>query len=76
LAKAKCFQCGASAEADTFEKARALLNHAVGLSRGIKCGDAYGAVQEIKTTSVPKVKTIPSPEIKKEEAKEIISAPI
>ncbi len=58
---AKCFKCDGTAEADTFEKARALINHAVGLARGIKCGDAYGAVQEIKgTSSVPKVKTIPT----------------
>lgn len=48
MSKAKCFKCGASATADTFEQARKKLNHAVGLSRGIKCGDNYGRVQEIK----------------------------
>lgn len=68
MAKAKCFQCGATAQADTFEQARALLNHAIGLARGIKCGDAYGAVQEIKDASAPQVKTI-STLIKKEEPK-------
>lgn len=48
MAKAKCFRCGASATAETFEQARKQLNHSVGLSRGIKCGDTYGRVQEIK----------------------------
>jgi len=47
MAKAKCFRCGASATADTFEQASKQLNHAVGLSRGIKCGDNYNKVQEI-----------------------------
>ena len=45
---AKCFRCGATAQADTFEQARQRLNHAIGLARGIKCGDSYGAVKEIK----------------------------
>jgi len=48
MAKAKCFRCGASAIGDTFEQARNKLNHSVGLSRGIKCGDSYGTVKEIK----------------------------
>ena len=47
MAKAKCFHCGASAIGDTFEQARKKLDHAVGLSRGIKCGDSYGRVKEI-----------------------------
>jgi len=55
---AKCFKCGATGEADTFEKAKALLDHAVGLSRSIKCGEGYGAVQEIKPNT-PQVITTP-----------------
>ena len=55
MAKAKCFKCGATALADTFEQARKKLNHAVGMSRGIKCGDNYGKVKEIKD----KLKTPP-----------------
>jgi len=47
MAKAKCFRCGASATADTFENARKQLDHAIGLSRGKKCGDSYGKVEEI-----------------------------
>ena len=47
MAKAKCFHCGASAIGDTFEQARKKLDHAIGLSRGIKCGDSYGRVKEI-----------------------------
>ena len=49
MATAKCSKCGGSAIADTFEQARKLINHAVGLSRGIKCGDNYNQVREIKT---------------------------
>jgi len=52
MTQAKCFKCGGSATADTFEQAKNLINHAVGLSRGIKCGDNYNAVQEIKSVGV------------------------
>ena len=48
MVQVKCFKCGASAIDDTFEQARQKLDHSVGLSRGIKCGDNYGRVQEIK----------------------------
>ena len=63
MATAKCFKCGGSAIADTFEQARNMINHAVGLSRGIKCGDNYGRVQEIdkkpqKTSSPPETKVV------------------
>lgn len=49
LAEAKCYRCNATAQADTFEQARKQLNHAVGLGRGIKCGDSYNCVIEVKT---------------------------
>ena len=59
MSKAKCFKCGGSAIADTYEQARAIINHAVGLSRGIKCGDSYNMVQEIKSEEVAKKTSIP-----------------
>ena len=54
MTTAKCSQCGGSAIADTYDEARQLINHAVGLSRGIKCGDNYNLVQEIKDTVTTK----------------------
>jgi len=59
MATAKCSKCGGSAIANTFQQARKLINHAVGLSRGIKCGDTYNMVQEIgkKITAPAKVVT-------------------
>ena len=55
-------KCGGNAESDTYENARKLINHAAGLSRGIKCGDSYNMVQEIKSPDIAK---IPKPEITK-----------
>jgi len=84
MAKAKCFRCGASAPGKTFEDARKKLDHAIGLSRGIKCGDTYGRVFEVKDKLKPKPKPIkpeppkekppiefsePQPEQKKEKKK-------
>jgi len=48
LVIAKCFRCYGSATGNSFEEAALLINHAVGLSRNIPCGDDYNAVQEIK----------------------------
>jgi len=66
MTQARCMKCGGSATADTYEQARALINHAVGLGRGIKCGDNYNMVQEIKVVT-PKedVKNIPKSETPK-----------
>ena len=50
MAKAKCFHCGATAIDETFEQARKKLDHSVGLSRGVKCGESYGRVKEILDT--------------------------
>ena len=85
MTKAKCNKCGGSAIAETFELARKLINHAVGLSRGIKCGDSYNMVQEIKSvvkkTSTPEVSKpiitqTPKPEVSKPEvSKPEISKP-
>jgi hypothetical protein len=53
---AKCHRCGGIALGETLENASAKINHAVGLSRGIKCGDSYGQVKQIGTTVAPKEK--------------------
>ena len=58
MTTAKCFKCGGSAIADTFEQARKLINHAVGLSRGIKCGDNYNKVEEIKSKQLSKTQKV------------------
>ena len=60
MVTAKCIRCGGTAIGSTFTEASAKINHAVGLSRGIKCGDNWNKVQEIKddtttTVSTPKV---------------------
>lgn len=51
---AKCHRCGGISDGKTFEEASAKINHAVSLSRGIKCGDSYGRVKQIDTTVAPK----------------------
>lgn len=47
MAQAKCMRCGATGTADTFEQA-SKLNHAVGLSRGIKCGASRKNILEVQ----------------------------
>ena len=74
LSKAKCNKCGGNATADTYEQARKLINHAVGLSRGIKCGDNYNAVQEIKSEGVVTVKKPETLKQKKETETPIIES--
>ncbi len=64
MAKAKCFHCGATAIDETFEQARKKLDHSVGLSRGVKCGESYGRVKEIKDLSVQKIIKTPTIETK------------
>ena len=59
MAKAKCTKCGGWAIADLYEDAKKLINHAVGLTRHIKCGDSYNKVVEIIDKDASKiVKTI------------------
>ncbi len=52
MVEAKCIKCGGTATGDSFEQARQRINHAVGLSRGIKCGDNYNHVTEIKPKEI------------------------
>jgi len=47
LVQAKCQRCLGSATGDSFEEASKKINHAVGLSRGIPCGNNYNRVFEI-----------------------------
>ena len=48
MVTAKCNKCGGSADGKTMQEARDKLNHAIGKTRGIKCGDNYGCVVEVK----------------------------
>lgn len=48
MTRAKCFCCGATAIADTYDAAIKRLNHAIGLSRGIKCGAYRKNILEVK----------------------------
>ena len=58
---AKCSRCGGKAQGESFEEASSKINHAVGLSRGIKCGDNYNMVSEIKDSTQEK----PAPKVEK-----------
>jgi len=45
----RCYKCGAKSTGDNMEDARSKMNHAIGRSRGIKCGDNYNCIEEIKS---------------------------
>lgn len=51
---AKCMRCLGSATGNTFEEARNKINHAVGLSRGIKCGKNYNKTVEVIDETIDK----------------------
>jgi len=74
MVQAKCSKCGGSGVADTFLQARKLINHAIGLSRGIKCGDNHNMVKEIKTNltknTKPEIQKPITPNINSEKLKE------
>ena len=72
---AKCFKCGATAQADTFEQARKQLNHAIGLARNIKCGDSYGMVKEIGKPIVVPPPSQTTPQTTKKEEQTISASP-
>ena len=44
----KCERCLGVATGLTLQEATDKINHAVGLSRGIKCGDNYDRVVQVK----------------------------
>ena len=58
MAQAKCRKCGGTATGNTFEEAASKINHASGLSRGIKCGSNYNCTIEIKDTKIPHPKVV------------------
>ena len=76
---AKCNKCGGTALGDTFEQASAKINHAVALSRGIKCGDNYNMVHQIgdstPKTEKPKESTPTEPKESTEKPKESPETP-
>ena len=79
MVTAKCTRCLGSATGSTFTEASAKINHAVGLSRGIKCGDNYNQVHEVKPPvpkeSSIKIETPPKTETPKESSIKIETPP-
>ena len=74
---AKCSRCGGKAQGKSFEEASSRINHAVGLSRGIKCGDNYNCVLEIESTpKVEKLKESTSTESKESTSTESKESPV
>lgn len=65
MVTAKCTRCGGAAIGSTFTEASAKINHAVGLSRGIKCGDNWNKVVEVndntKDDTKVKIKDVKPP---------------
>lgn len=47
---AKCNRCLGSATGETFDEASNNINHAVGLSRGVKCGRNYKQIVQVGTS--------------------------
>lgn len=45
MGKAFCLTCGSKSKADTKDEAISLLNHAVGKTRGIRCGGPLAKIQ-------------------------------
>ena len=48
---AKCNRCLGSATGKSFDEASSNIDHSVGLTRSIPCGDNYNYVVEVKTLS-------------------------
>ena len=69
MSQAKCNRCGGTSEGSSFEEASSKIDHAVGLSRGIKCGNNYGQVVELNpptkiTNKKPKKEKLESEPVK------------
>jgi hypothetical protein len=71
LITAKCNKCGAISSGNDFADARLKMNHAVGLSRGIKCGDNYNQVYEIKLPPPAWIKPTPEPAVETKVEKKV-----
>ena len=46
---ARCTRCGAIATDETLQKAVDKLNHAIAMTKGMKCGPDYNRVVEVKS---------------------------
>lgn len=69
----RCYKCDAKSSGDTINEARSIMNHAVGISRGIKCGDNYNCIEEI----VDKIKdTVTNDTVTKESTTQEETAPV
>jgi len=53
LVDIRCYKCGAKSSGDSMEDARSKMDHSIGRSRGIKCGDNYNCIEEIQPKSIP-----------------------
>ncbi len=69
MTEAKCTRCGGTASGDSFDDARAAINHAPGLSRGIKCGDNCNCVVIVADETYKKVEGKSTEKIKFDESK-------
>ena len=58
---AKCNRCGGTAFGNTFEEATKNIDHAVGLGRGIKCGDNYNMVCRVEDSTPKKPTPVEKP---------------
>ncbi len=61
---AKCDRCGGTALGNSFEEASGKINHAVALSRGVKCGNSYNQVKQVKDSTPKKSTETPQTETK------------
>jgi len=50
----KCERCGGHAEASSIEEGAPLIDHAVGLSKGKRCGGDYVQLVMVGTPQAPK----------------------
>ncbi len=60
---ARCLKCGSKAESDNEEEAISLLNHAIGKTRGIRCG---GKLAKVRTEGFNKAKLVKKTETTKD----------
>ena len=61
----KCERCGGHAEASSIEDGAPLIDHAIGLSKGIRCGGDYVQLVMVGEPQAPKIE----PKVEKVETK-------
>jgi len=59
----KCERCGGHAEASSIEEGAPLIDHAIGLSKGKRCGGDYVQLVMVGETTA----TVPTPKVEKTE---------